>query len=99
MTYGLVNEVFESQEGMLAAALQCAGEIAAKPPVAIWGTKQAIHYARDHSVDESLKQMGWLQGAIWSNAHVGEAVAAMKEKRAGSFPDLAPLKNFNEIGL
>jgi enoyl-CoA hydratase len=42
--------------------------------------------------------MGWLQGAIWSNAHVGEAIVAMKQKRAGTFPDLAPLKNFNEIG-
>src|SRR6185312_2202281 len=47
--YGLVNEIFDSPEAMLAAALQCAKEIAAKPPVAIWGTKQVIHYARDHS--------------------------------------------------
>jgi len=98
LAYGLVSEVFDSQEAMVNAALQCAREIAAKPQVATWSTKQAIHYARDHSVDESLKQMGWLQGAIWSNAHVGEAIVAMKQKRAGTFPDLAPLKNFNEIG-
>ncbi len=97
--YGLVNEVFESQEATLAAALQCAKEIASKPPVAIWGTKQAIHYTRDHSVDDALKQMGWLQGAIWSNQHVRESVTAMKEKRAGDFPGLSPLKHFNEIGL
>ncbi|WP_372826194.1 enoyl-CoA hydratase-related protein [Polaromonas sp.] len=97
--YGLVNEVFESEEAMLAAALQCAKEIASKPPVAIWGTKQAIHYTRDHSVDDALKQMGWLQGAIWSNQHVRESVTAMKEKRAGDFPGLSPLKYFNEIGL
>jgi enoyl-CoA hydratase len=97
--YGLVNEVFDSTEAMLAAAMQCASEIAAKPPVAIWGTKQAIHYTRDHSVDDALKQMGWLQGAIWSNAHVREAVTAMKEKRAASFPGHAPLKTFNEFGL
>ncbi len=97
--YGLVNEVFESQDTMLAAALQCAKEIAAKPPVAIWGTKQAIHYARDHAVDDALKQMGWLQGAIWSNQHVRESVAAMKEKRDGDYPGLSPLNYFNEIGL
>jgi enoyl-CoA hydratase len=97
--YGLVNEVFDTQEAMLAAALQCAREIAAKPPVAIWGTKQAIHYARDHSVDDALKQMGWLQGAIWSNAHVRESVTAMKEKRAGEFTALPALKNFKDIGL
>ena len=97
--YGLVNEVFESAEAMLAAAMQCASEIAAKPPVAIWGTKQAIHYARDHSVDDALKQMGWLQGAIWSNRHVQESVAAMKQKRAANFPSLSSIKNFNEFGL
>jgi enoyl-CoA hydratase len=95
--YGLVNAVFETQSALLAAALQCAQEIAAKPPVAIWGTKQAIHYARDHSVDDALKQMGWLQGAIWSNANVREAVTAMKEKRAGKFENLAPLQSFRDI--
>jgi len=98
LQYGLVNAVFDTEEAMLAAALQCAAEIASKPPVAIWGTKQAIHYARDHSVDESLKQMGWLQGAIWSNRHVMEAVTAMKTKRAGDFPALKPLRSFSELG-
>jgi enoyl-CoA hydratase len=95
--YGLVNEVFDTQEAMVAAAMECAREIAAKPPVAIWGTKQVIHYARDHSVDDSLKQMGWIQGAIWSNAHVRESVKAMKEKRAGTFPDLPKLGSFRDL--
>ncbi len=95
--YGLVNAVFESPEACLEAALQCAREIAAKPPVAIWGTKQVIHYARDHSVDDSLRQMGWVQGAIWSNAHVREAVTAMKERRDGRFPPLPPLGDFVDM--
>ncbi len=99
LAYGLVNEVFDSPEDLLAGALQCAKEIAAKPPVAIWGTKQAVHYARDHSVDDALKQMGWLQGAIWSNQHVRESLVAMKEKRPGNFPDLAALQYFNEKAL
>ena len=97
LSHGLVNEVFDTQEAMLAAALQCASEIAAKPPVAIWGTKQVIHYTRDHPVDDSLRQMGWVQGAIWSNAHVRESVSAMKEKRVGQFPDLKPLTWFREL--
>lgn len=96
LAYGLVNEVFDTQEAMVAAAMQCAQDIAAKPPVAIWGTKQAIHYTRDHSVDDALRQMGWLQGAIWSNAHVRESIAAMKAKRAGEFPSLAQLASFRE---
>jgi enoyl-CoA hydratase len=97
LAYGLVNEVFDTQDAMVAAALKCAAEIAAKPPVAIWGTKQVIHYARDHSVDDALKQMGWVQGAIWSNSHVRESVVAMKQKRAAAFPDLAPLTSFTDL--
>jgi enoyl-CoA hydratase len=95
---GLVNEVFDTPEALLAGAMQCAREIAAKPPVAIWGTKQALHYARDHSVDDALKQMGWLQGAVWSNQQVLEAVTAMKSKRAGAFAPLQPLQGFRELG-
>ena len=96
LAHGLVNEVFDTQGAMLEAALLCAKEIAAKPPVAIWGTKQVIHYSRDHPVDDSLRQMGWVQGAIWSNSHVREAVTAMKEKRAGQYPDLLPLTSFRD---
>jgi enoyl-CoA hydratase len=91
---GLVNEVFDSAESLLASAMQAAREIAAKPPVAIWGTKQAIHYARDHATADALQHMGLLQSAIWSNRHVREAVMAMKEKRAGQFPALPALQGF-----
>ncbi len=97
-THGLVNEVFDTAEATLAAALQCASEIASKPPVAIWGTKQAIHYARDHSVEDSLRQMGWLQAAIWSNANVRESIAAMQARRNGEFAPLAPLQSFQALG-
>ena len=72
-------------------------EIASKPPVVIWGTKQAVHYARDHTVDEALKQMGWLQAAMWSNRHVGVAVRAFQGKRTGNYPDLAELKSFTDL--
>jgi len=95
--YGLLNAVFDTHEETVKAALQCAAEIASKPPVAIWGTKQAVHYARDHTVDEALKQMGWLQAAIWSNRHVGEAVSAFQGKRSGNYPDLVELKSFTDL--
>jgi enoyl-CoA hydratase len=97
LAYGLVNEVFASPEAMLAAAMQTAAEIASKPPVAIWGTKQAIHYTRDHSTEDALKQMGWLQAGIWSNAHVREAVSAMQQKRPAEFTPLASLVSFKDL--
>jgi enoyl-CoA hydratase len=98
MKHGLVTQVFETQEALVAGALACAKEMAHKPPVAIWGTKQALNYARDHSVEDSLRQMGWLQGAIWSNPHIREAIVAAKEKRPANFPPLAPLKGFKNLG-
>ena len=93
---GLVNDVFDTPEACLEAAMACAREIAAKPPVAIWGSKQVIDYAREHTVHDSLRQMGWVQGAIWSNAHVREAVSALQGKRVGEFPPLAPLRAFGD---
>ncbi len=98
MAWGLVNDVLPTHEATVAAALQAATEIASKPPVAVWGTKQVLHYAQDHSVDEGLKQMGWMQGAVWSNANVREAITATKEKRQPQFPPLAPLKGFKSFG-
>ena len=97
LQYGLVNAVLDTPEAATAAALQCAAEIATKPPIAQWGTKQALHYARDHSTEDALKQMGWLQGAIWSNRHVMEAVMAMKAKRSGDFPALKALHSFQDL--
>ena len=97
LQYGLVNDVLSDANATLAAAMKAAEEIASKPPVAIWGTKQALHYARDHSVEDSLKQMGWLQSGIWSNAHVGEAITAFQKKQSAQFPELTPLRSFKDV--
>ncbi len=96
LQYGLVNEVLPDADSALAAAMQTAKEIASKPPVAIWGSKQALHSAREHSTEDALKQMGWLQSGIWSNDHVKEAIAAFQAKRSAQFPNLAPLKSFTD---
>ncbi|MBM3387552.1 MAG: enoyl-CoA hydratase [Betaproteobacteria bacterium] len=98
LAHGLVNAVLPTHEACVAEALLAAREIASKPPVAIWGTKQVLHYARDHSTEDSLRQMGWMQGAVWSNANVREAITAMKEQRTPQFAPLAPLKGFREFG-
>lgn len=97
LAHGLVNEVLPTHEATVAAALQAAQDIARKPPVALWGTKQVLHYARDHSIEDSLRRMGWLQGAIWSNANVREAISAFQEKREATFAPLSPLKGFREF--
>lgn len=94
LAVGLVNEVFATQDEMLAAALQMAKEIAEKPPVAIWGSKQAIHYARDHSTQDALQQMGWLQSGIWQSSNLMEAFMAKQQNRPTQYADLAPMSTF-----
>lgn len=94
LAVGLVNELFDTQETMLAAATQMAEEIAQKPPVAIWGSKQAIHYARDHSTHDALQQMGWLQSGIWQSSNLMEAFMAKQQGRPSNYADLPALNTF-----
>jgi len=62
---GFVSRTFDDKESCLTAALALAVEIASKSPVAVQGTKLAMNYARDHSVDESL---AWMR--IWNQTHL-----------------------------
>jgi len=96
LALGLVNEVFDDADALLAGVMQVAREIAAKPPVAVWASKQAIDYARDHSVADGLRQMGWLQSGLWDTSAVAEAIRARAQKREPSFPDLVPLRYFTD---
>lgn len=97
LAVGLVNEVFDSQPALVAAALQMAQEIAARPPVAIWGSKQAIHYARDHSTHDALQQMGWLQSAIWQTGNLLETFVAKQQQRPPQYDDLPPVARFEDM--
>lgn len=89
---GLVNEVFATQEAMLAHAMDLAHEIAAKAPVAVAGSKRMINYARDHSIADGLDYIATWQSGMFSPPHMMEAFAAKAQKRDPNFPDLAPLR-------
>ncbi|CAN0164342.1 unnamed protein product, partial [Discosporangium mesarthrocarpum] len=43
------------REEVLSSALELAGEIAAKSPVAVQGSKVNLNYARDNGVSQSLE--------------------------------------------
>ena len=49
--------MFTDKEVMMAAAMEMAGEIACRSPVATQGTKINLIYSRDHSVAEGLDYM------------------------------------------
>lgn len=48
------SRVFADKEAMMAGALEIAGEIAGRSPVAVQGTKINLIYARNHSVADGL---------------------------------------------
>jgi enoyl-CoA hydratase len=87
---GLVQQVYPDQETLLAGVMETAREIAGKSPLAIWGTKVSMNYARDHSVDDSLEQIATWQSGMFQPADMMETFVAKSEKRAPVFPDLLP---------
>ena len=85
---GLVQEVYADHDSLVTGALDTAREIASKSPLAIWGTKVAMNYARDHSVDDSLEQIATWQSGMFQPADMMEAFTAKAEKRDAVFTEL-----------
>ncbi len=87
---GLVQEVYADHDSLVQGVLGTAREIAEKSPLAIWGTKVAMNYARDHGVDDALDQIATWQAGMFQPADMAEAFIAKSEKRTPVFPDLLP---------
>jgi enoyl-CoA hydratase len=87
---GLVNDVFDDQSRMLDAVMEIAHEIAAKSPLAIWGSKEMINYARDHSVADALNHIATWQSGMFQPVDMMESFAAKGDKRSPEFDDLLP---------
>ena len=87
---GLVNEVFDDHEALVAGVLEIAAEIATKSPLTLWGAKEALVYARDHSVPDSLHQIALWQTGAFQPADMMESFAAKGEKRPPIYEDLPP---------
>jgi enoyl-CoA hydratase len=87
---GLVQQLFPDHDALVAGALETAREIAGKSPLAIWGTKVAMNYARDHSIDDSLDQIATWQSGMFQPDDMTEAFTAKSEKRPAVFPELLP---------
>ncbi|KAJ8369092.1 hypothetical protein SKAU_G00091200 [Synaphobranchus kaupii] len=84
---GLVSRVFPDKEAMIAGALELAGEIAARSPVAVQGTKINLIYSRDHSVAEGLDYMAtWNMSMLQTQDIMKSAQAAMEKKSPKEVP-------------
>jgi enoyl-CoA hydratase len=89
---GLVNCVYPDAQTMLAEVMAIAREIASKAPLAVYGCKRMINYARDHSTADSLDYVGIWNAGMLQPDEVAEAFAANTEKRPGDFVDLPKVK-------
>ncbi len=89
---GLVNEVFPDQDALLAGVQQIAGEIAERSPLAVWGSKEMLNYARDHSVQDGLNYIATWQTGMFQPDDMMETFRAKSEKRKPRFDDLLPEK-------
>lgn len=87
-SFGLLNDVFEDHAALLEGVMNVAAEIASKPPLAVYGCKQAITYARDHSTADALDHIGVWNASMLIPQEVGEAMTAAAEKRTPKFVDL-----------
>ena len=90
---GLVNEVFDDHESLVAGVLDIAHEIAAKSPLAIWGSKEMLNYSRDHSVADGLNFIATWQTGMFQPTDMIESFAAKGDKRDPDFDDLLPNAN------
>jgi enoyl-CoA hydratase len=74
----------------VAGVLETAKEIAGKSPLAVWGTKVAMNFARDHAVDDALDHMATWQSGMFQPADMVESFTAKAAKRPPVYPDLLP---------
>jgi enoyl-CoA hydratase len=93
MQFGLVNDVFATQDEMLKHVMGLAKEIAEKSPLAVHGSKVMINYARDHSTADGLDYIAiWQAGMYNPETDMRESFVAKAEKRPAKFDDLLPLR-------
>ena len=90
---GFVNEIYPDHDTLLDAVMNTAGEIASKSPMAVWGTKQTMHYTRDHTVADGLEFIANWNAAMFDTDDMAEAFKASVENRQADFPDLYPLSD------
>ena len=92
LRYGLINAVLDTHEAVIVHALDVAGEIANKAPLAVTGAKEILNYNRDHSVEESLNYTALWNSAMNFSDDMMEAFKSKVEKKDPEFQGLVKRK-------
>ncbi|MFZ2512151.1 MAG: crotonase/enoyl-CoA hydratase family protein [Gordonia sp. (in: high G+C Gram-positive bacteria)] len=82
---GLVNDVYDDLDALLAAARAQAAEIAALPPLVVQGTMAILDHSRAAHVDDSLRYVAAWNSAFLPSNDLTEALTAVFEKRPPKF--------------
>jgi enoyl-CoA hydratase len=79
---GLINELYDNQEALMAGSLALAAEIAENAAPAVRGSKKILAYMEDHGVDDGLKYVAAWNSAFLNTREIQEALQRAMEKKA-----------------
>lgn len=82
---GLVNDVYDDADATLAAAQATAAEIAANPPLTVYGIKDVLDQQRIAAVSESLRYVATWNAAFLPSKDLAEGISAAFAKRPPQF--------------
>jgi enoyl-CoA hydratase len=87
---GFVSSVEADLEKLHHKVQEVASVIAARSPLAVAATKQALNYNRNNSVDAALQHAALLQAAVFDHDAVMASIEAMKNKTVPQYQNLLP---------
>ncbi|WP_032365723.1 crotonase/enoyl-CoA hydratase family protein [Rhodococcoides fascians] len=82
---GLVNDVFDDYDALLAGAHATAADIAANPPLVVHGVKAVLDHTRSAQIGDSLRFVAAWNAAFLPSNDLTEAITAVFEKRPAHF--------------
>ncbi|MCP4317532.1 MAG: crotonase/enoyl-CoA hydratase family protein [Hyphomicrobiales bacterium] len=86
--YGLLSQLCETREQLMAETLALAEQISTKSPLAIAGVKRNLSYSRDHGVADGLDYMATWNAGMLRAEDLMNAVQASMAKKEAVFSDL-----------
>ena len=89
---GLINEIFATHDDLLDGVFEIAAQIASKSPLAVWGTKETMTYARDHSVNDALNYIATWQSGMFQPQDMVESFRAQMDKDEPTYDDLPKVR-------
>lgn len=93
LSLGFVNQVYPDQDSMLEGVMKIAEEIASNAPLAVYGCKKMITYARDHTTADGLDYVAVWNMSMLKPEEMMESQMAKLENRPPQYVDLPVIKD------